>query len=319
MSGLLERCRAKTLTSPSQAARLPRQLPGCYNANMRLAILSYGGGWHVRDLMRAARELGHTAEPVDFRKVHATLPGRRTSLAGSDAVIVRTMPPGSLEQVVFRMDVLHRLESEGVRVLNPARSLEVCVDKYLASARLEAAGLPVPETVVCQDAETAVAAFESLGGDVVVKPLFGSEGRGMLRVEQIDLAWRVFRTLERTASVLYVQKFVPHPGWDLRVFVLEGQVLATMRRHARNGWRTNVAQGGRAEAVSTTREEERLALAAATAVGTRVAGVDLLPRPEGGYYVLEVNAVPGWRSLAPTTGVDVAREIIASFDRPVVV
>ena len=276
---------------------------------MHIAILSYGVGWHVRDLMRAATAHGHDAVPVDFRKVQALLPHAST-LDGFDAVIVRTMPPGSLEQVVFRMDVLHQLEAKGVRVLNPPRALETCVDKYLASARLENAGLPTPPTVVCQDAESAFAAFERLGGDVVAKPLFGSEGRGMVRVDSPDLAWRVFRTLERLQTVLYVQKFIAHPGWDLRVFVLGGKVLAAMRRHAKDGWRTNVAQGGRAEAVSVTAAETRLALAAAEAVGAALAGVDLLPRPEGGYHVLEVNAVPGWRALAPATGVDVATAIV---------
>lgn len=276
---------------------------------MRIAILSFGVGWHVRDLMRAAQQLGHDAVPIDFRAVQASLPHAST-LDGFDAVIVRTMPPGSLEQVVFRMDVLHQLEVKGVRVLNPPRALEICVDKYLASARLENAGLPTPPTVVCQDAESAIAAFEKLGGDIVVKPLFGSEGRGMVRVDSPDLAWRAFRTLERLQTVLYVQQFVAHHGWDLRVFVLGGKVLAAMRRHAKDGWRTNVAQGGRAEAVSPTMEEVRLALAAAEAVGAPVAGVDLLPRPEGGYHVLEVNAVPGWRALAPATGVDVARAMV---------
>jgi ribosomal protein S6--L-glutamate ligase len=264
---------------------------------MRLALLSAGTGWHVRDLMRAAAALGHVAEPVDFRSVHAQLPAGATSLDAFDALLVRTMPPGSLEQIVFRMDVLHRLEAAGRVVLNPPKSLEICIDKYLASARLA-------------DADSATAAFERLGGDVVVKPLFGSEGKGMLRIDSLDLAWRAFRTLERTAAVLYLQRFVQHPGWDLRVFVLDGEVLTAMRRHSADGWRTNVAQGGRAEAVSTTADEQRLALRAAAAVGTRMAGVDLLPRPEGGYFVLEVNAVPGWRALAPTTGVDVATAIV---------
>jgi len=281
---------------------------------MRIAILSSGLGWHVRDLLRAAGELGHTAEAVDFRRVWARLPGQVSSLSGYDAVIVRTMPPGSLEQVVFRMDVLHRLECQGVIVHNPSRALEICVDKYLASARLDAAGLPTPPTAVCQDAEAAIEAFAALGGDVVVKPLFGSEGKGMLRVQSIDLAWTVFRTLERTASVLYLQQFVQHPGWDLRVFVLEGRVLAAMRRYSTSGWRTNVAQGGRTEAVTATGPESQLALAAAAAVGARAAGVDLLPRPDGGYHVLEVNAVPGWKALAPTTGVDVAKEILKTLD-----
>ncbi len=276
---------------------------------MRIAILSFGIGWHVRDLVRAAHQRGHDAVPVDFRKVHAAIP-HSCNLDGFDAVLVRTMPPGSLEQVVFRMDVLHQLETKGVRVLNPPRALEICVDKYLASARLENAGLPTPPTAVCQDAETAFAAYERLGGDVIVKPLFGSEGRGMVRVESPDLAWRVFRTLERMQTILYVQQTIAHPGWDLRVFVLGERVLAAMRRHAKEGWRTNVAQGGRAEAVSVTAEEERLALAAARAVGAQVAGVDLLPRPDGAYDVLEVNAVPGWRALAPATGVDVGRAIV---------
>ncbi|MBI2806230.1 MAG: RimK family alpha-L-glutamate ligase [Planctomycetes bacterium] len=280
---------------------------------MNIALLSSGAGWHVRDLMRAAAALGHRAEAVDFRRVWASLP--KLSLSGYDAVIVRTMPPGSLEQVVFRMDVLHQLEASGKRVLNSARALEVCIDKYLACARLDAAGLPTPATIVCQDAETALAAFEQLGGDVVVKPLFGSEGRGMVRISDPEIAWRTFRTLERTQAVLYLQQFIHHPGWDLRVFVIGGRVLTAMRRHARDGWRTNVAQGGRTELVAVTLEEERLALAAASAVGVQVAGIDLLPRPDGGYYVLEVNAVPGWRALAPTSGLDVAMEIVRFLTR----
>jgi ribosomal protein S6--L-glutamate ligase len=208
------------------------------------------------------------------------------------------------------MDVLHQLQARGVVVHNPPRALEACVDKYLASANLQAAGLPVPPTIVCQDAESALQAFEQLGGDVVVKPLFGSEGRGMVRVSDPELAWRTFRTLERSQCVLYLQKLIRHPGWDLRVFVLGGRVLTAMRRHAREGWRTNIAQGGRGEVVSLTADEERLALHAAAAVGAVAAGVDLLPGPNGEWYVLEVNAVPGWRALAPVTGVNVALELI---------
>jgi ribosomal protein S6--L-glutamate ligase len=280
---------------------------------MRIAVLSAGDGWHVRDLLRAAAQLRHDAAAVDFRRVAAGLALQAADaarlpalLTGFDGVLVRTMPPGSLEQVVFRMDLLHRLQAAGVAVLNPPRPIEVCVDKYLASACLEGAGLRVPPTVVCQHADAALEAFEILGGDVVVKPLFGSEGRGMLRVSDAELAWRTFRTLERTQSVLYVQKFIQHPGFDLRVFVLGGQVLAAMRRYAYGDWRTNVAQGGVAEVVRLHPVEEQLALRAAEAVGALVAGVDLLYRVDGELYVIEVNAVPGWRALAPVTGVDVA-------------
>ena len=277
---------------------------------MRLAILSAGNGWHVLDLQRAASELGHEALPVDFRRLSAGVGAGPAPLAGFDAALVRTMPPGSLEQVVFRMDLLGQAAERGVPVVNSPRALEACVDKYLTTARLDAAGLRVPPTVVCQHADAALEAFEHLGGDVVVKPLFGSEGRGMMRINDPELAWRTFRTLERTGAVMYLQQAVRHPGWDLRVFVLGGRVLAAMRRHAGGCWRTNIAQGGRAEAVAPGAEEGRLALRAAAAVGAAVAGVDLLPRPGGGWYVLEVNAVPGWRALAPAAGVDVAAETL---------
>ena len=152
-------------------------------------------------------------------------------------------------------------------VLNPPRAVETCVDKYLATAYLEAAGLRVPPTVVCQHADAALEAFAALGGDVVVKPLFGSEGRGMVRVCDPEMAWRTFRTLERTQSVLYLQQFIPHPGWDLRVFVLGGRVLTAMRRYGDGDWRTNVAQGGRGEVVQVSADEERLALSAACGAG----------------------------------------------------
>ena len=278
---------------------------------MRIALLSAGDGWHVRDLQRAAGAQGHEASAVDFRRITAAVGAPETgSLAGFDGVVVRTMPPGSLEQVVFRMDLLHRTQARGVRVLNPPRAAETCVDKYLATALLEAAGLRVPPTIVCQHADAALEAFAALGGDVVVKPLFGSEGRGMVRVSDPEMAWRTFRTLERTQAVLYLQQFIRHPGWDLRIFVVGGRVLTAMRRRARGDWRTNVAQGGAGEPVRIGPEEERLALRAAKALGTPIAGVDLLPGPNGEWYVLEVNAVPGWRALAPVTGVDVAAAII---------
>ncbi len=283
-----------------------------YHHLMRIALLSAGDGWHVRDLRRAAADRGHAAVAVDFRRVTAAVAAADAagSLAGYDGVVVRTMPPGSLEQVVFRMDLLHRLHAQGVRVLNPPRAVEICVDKYLATALLEAAGLRVPPTVVCQHADAALEAFTALGGDVVVKPVFGSEGRGMVRVSDPELAWRTFRTLERTQAVLYLQQFIRHPGWDLRVFVVGGRVLTAMRRVSRGDWRTNVAQGGAGESIRVGPEEERLALRAAAALGAPVAGVDLLPGPGGEWYVLEVNAVPGWRALAPVTGVDVAAEVV---------
>ena len=125
------------------------------------------------------------------------------------------------------------------------------------------------------------------------------------------MAWRTFRTLERTQAVLYLQRFIRHPGWDLRVFVVGGRVLTAMRRRCAAA--TGAPTWPRAGPPSRSRlgpEEEQLALRAAAALGAPLAGVDLLPGPDGEWYVLEVNAVPGWRALAPATGVDVAAAVV---------
>ena len=287
-----------------------------------IVALVSGLGWHVQDLARASKAVGVAFDAVPFPKVVGQVgdgPSRIQAggieLSSLDGVLVRMMPPGSLEQVVFRMDALHRLEAKGVPVLNPPRAVEAAVDKYLALALLDAAGLPVPETWVGESASEALAAFERLGGDVVVKPLFGSEGRGLVRVTDPELALRTFRTLERLGCVLYAQKYVKNEGFDVRAFVLGGQVLGSIRRHAVDGeWRTNVAVGGRPEVCTLEAEVERLASRAAKAVGAVMAGVDLLPdRETGRWTVLEVNAVPGWKALGGTIGVDVAAAILAEL------
>lgn len=277
---------------------------------MRIAILCGGGGWHVRDLLRAASEANLAVECVDFRTLNSGVAHPIDPLAGFDRVMVRTMPPGSLEQVVFRMDLLHTLNDRGVPVLNSPRALETCIDKYLSLVRLQAIGLPVPPTVCCQTVDEALRAFDALGRDVVVKPLFGSEGRGLVRVSEPELAWRTFHAIDRTQAVLYLQKFIPHPGWDVRAFVLRGRVVAAMRRTSQGDWRTNVAQGARAEKAQLDSEQESIAIQAAMAVDAVAAGVDLLPGPDGKWYVVEVNAVPGWKALAPVTGVDIAKELL---------
>src|SRR5262249_53109956 len=155
---------------------------------MRIAILSAGDGWHVRDLRRAARQLGHAADAVDFRRITAAVAAGVGALHGYDGGLGRALPPGAPGRGGFPLGRLQRLGGRagvgagGGAGPTPPRAVEACVDKYLATARLAAASLRVPPTVVCQHADDALAAFEALGGDVVVKPLFGSEGRGMLRV-----------------------------------------------------------------------------------------------------------------------------------------
>ncbi|QDV37959.1 ATP-grasp domain-containing protein [Tautonia plasticadhaerens] len=284
-----------------------------------LVALVSGNGWHVQDLIRASRLVGCRLDAVPFPRVVGRVGGGASrveaggiDLGAVDGVLVRMMPPGSLEQVIFRMDALHRLEAMGVPVLNPPRAVEAAVDKYLALAKLAGEGLPVPETWVGESAREAMEAFHALGGDVVIKPLFGAEGRGLVRVSDTELASRALRAIERIGSVLYVQRHVSNVGRDFRAFVLGGRVIGAIRRTAREGeWRANVAVGGRAEAVTLDDEAQRLAIRAAEAVGARMAGVDLLPDEDSGrLVVLEVNAVPGWRALSRETGVDVAAAIL---------
>jgi len=288
---------------------------------MQIAILSHPQSWYRRDLERAAVERGHRVVGMPFENLSAhvhsgqgRVRGAEQSLSEFDAVIVRTMPPGSLEQVVFRMNVLAELEAVGVQVLNGPKAIECAVDKYLTTARLQRAGLPVPETIVCEDSETAQLAFEALGGDIVVKPIFGAEGRGILRVSDPDLALRTFRTLERLQAVLYLQKFVEHEGFDVRVMVLDGKVLAGMRRRSPHDFRTNVSRSGQAEPIELSDRECDWALRAAAAVGARIAGVDILYDRSGAGYVIEVNGVPGWQALQRVTGIDVASHVIQSIE-----
>ncbi|NOX52976.1 MAG: 30S ribosomal protein S6--L-glutamate ligase, partial [Planctomycetes bacterium] len=216
---------------------------------MHLVVLGQPDGWHSEQLERAASEASHQACRVDWTKLTARVErGRQrvfaddVELTAAHAVIARAMPPGSLEQVVFRMDALASVQAAGVPVINPPKAIECAVDKFLTTARMAEAGLPVPATVACENRAAAFRAFTELGGDVLVKPVFGSEGRGIVRVSDPELAHRTFGTLERLGSVLYVQRFIPNPGFDVRVLVLDGQVLGAIRRRCRGDFRANVAQ-----------------------------------------------------------------------------
>ena len=144
---------------------------------------------------------------------------------------------------------------------------------------------------------------------------FGSEGRGLVRVSDPELAWRTLHALERLSAVLYLQQTIRHPGHDIRVFILRGHVLGAMRRFAPAGeWRTNVSLGGRAEPAKIDFEAEHLALGAAKALGAEIAGVDLVEDLDRGRLtILEVNAVPGWRALSRVTGIDVAAAVLAGL------
>jgi RimK family alpha-L-glutamate ligase len=233
-------------------------------------------------------------------------------LDGCDAVIVRGIPRGSLEQVIFRVDVLHALAERGVTCVNGPRAIERTVDKFLASALLARAGVPTPRTIACERPEDALEAFAELGGDVIVKPLFGSMGNGMTRVDDADVAYRVFHALALERAVYYLQETLPHDR-DLRAFVIGGRVLAAIERVG-TGWRANLARGAGARATELTAEQKRTCIEAAETLGADYAGVDLLRAADGREYVLELNSIPGWRGLQQATGADVAGALVAHLE-----
>jgi len=286
---------------------------------MHLAVLASGNSWYLNDLRRAAADR-HRIDQVAFDGLRSDLNSdvtrvhyQQSDLAEYSAVLVRTMPPGSLEQVVFRMDALAQLEATGTPVINSARAIESAVDKYLALAKLRAVGLPIPATVVCQSMDDAMDGFLALGGDVVVKPLFGGEGRGICRISDPDVAFRTFKALQQIDAVLYLQQYIDHEGCDLRLFVLGDEVWGIRRRNP-SDWRTNISRGATAEPLDVTAELVDLARRAAHAVGAEIAGVDVLDGRDGRRWVLEVNAVPGWKALADTLDIDVAARVLTFIE-----
>lgn len=296
---------------------------------LKVGVVAAESSWYVADLNRAASLIGNIEiVPLAFETLGCDLRSgaivgldRRTEaridLRSLDAVLLRTMPPASLERVVFRMDLLASLQQHGILVVNPPKAIECAVDKFLTSHQLVAAGLPTPPTAVAQDADHAMELFQELGSDVVLKPLFGGEGRGITRLTDEDFAFRAFRWLERQGDVIYLQKFVPHQGFDVRVFIIDGKCLG-MKRINNLDWRTNVSRGASTEAIELSDTYEELALHAHQTVGTFVSGVDLLPGLDGEVYVLEVNAVPGWQRLSQTLNVDIAERLLKAITSRIV-
>jgi RimK family alpha-L-glutamate ligase len=225
-----------------------------------------------------------------------------------DALIIRPIGRGSLEELVFRMDILYRLQRLGLYVVNPPEAIEHCVDKYDILAILEENGIQVPRTAVTESVNAAQKAFTELGGDVVVKPLFGSRGMGSTRVTDLEIASTIFRAVTLYHGVIYIQEFVPHGSSDIRALVVGDRVIAAMRRVADN-WKTNYSQGARPVSVELDNTLEEIAVKSAKLVECKIAGVDILESSRGP-LVVDVNSQPGWRGLQSVTRFDIAGEIV---------
>lgn len=286
----------------------------------RILVLGPDEGWHAERFRRAAQRRGDALAFAPYESLAARIDERghhearcdAGPLAGFDAVLTRTMPAASLEQITLRLSVLHQAVAEGKRVVNGPATLEIAIDKYRTLARVAALGYTVPATRIVQTRREAMDAFAALGGDVVVKPLFGGEGRGVMRVADAELAWFTFATLERIQAVMYVQQFIPPGGIDTRLLVIGGDVFA-VRRRAAQGWRTNVSQGARTERIEASDGQRQIALRVADDIGLDIGSVDLIDAEDGEAKVLEVNAVPGWKGAEEALGIDLAERMLAAI------
>ncbi|MFO1220430.1 MAG: RimK family alpha-L-glutamate ligase [Burkholderiaceae bacterium] len=293
---------------------------------LRVAIMTDQVGWHTRALQRALRERGSEGRCVDLADCrvdtqHAwhglVLPGFGRELP--DAVIVRGIAAGTFEQVTKRLGVLHALREFGVPVYNDARAIERSVDKSMTTLLLHAAGVPTPPTWALESPELArrlVMRESAAGHALVLKPLFGSQGKDVRRVGRVDGRHLPLPALgRRYGSLAYLQRFVPpqsDPGFDWRVLVVGGRAVAAMRRVSRH-WVHNVARGARCEPQpldgTSGRALARCAEAAAGALAMDYAGVDLIPCGDA-LAVLEVNGIAAWQGLQRVNRLDIARALV---------
>jgi tetrahydromethanopterin:alpha-L-glutamate ligase len=292
----------------------------------RVAIFSEARDWHARRIARHLRAMGGEPRLVHLGKCQfisaapsgIAIPGFGRRLP--DACIVRSVPGGTFEAVTRRLGILHALRELGIVVWNDARVIERCVDKSTTTFLMQRAGIAVPRTwtVERKDRATAIVRRELRRGPLVVKPLFGSQGRGLRLItgpEQLPEP-------DEVDGVYYLQRFMGVEGengfHDFRIFVANGKPVAGMIRRGA-GWITNVKQGGTPEPLGRDRQLEELAVRAANAVGADFCGVDLLRGANGETVVLEVNSMPAWSGLQKVSAVDIAevlaRELLDAFDR----
>jgi len=284
----------------------------------RIVIFTDDPGWHGSRLREAFACDGYDCVCVSLTECRLVvdtgfpalfIPGFEADLP--DAVFVRGVPGGSLEEVVFYLDILHALELSRIPVYNNTRAIERSVDKGMASFLLQKAGVFTPATWVLRDRETALAIAERellAGRQLLSKPLFGSQGEGIRRIEKMtDLLW-----LTSSHGIYYLQRFIDCEGSgfsDWRVFVVNGQVIAVMRRRGLF-WLNNVARGAQCEAAEPTPQMNKLAIRATAALQMNYAGVDIIRDKEGAMSVIEVNSIPAWKGLETVNDVDIAEILV---------
>ncbi len=294
---------------------------------LRVAILTDETGWHTRQLQAALRERGAVGRCIDLAdcRIDTTaswhglvIPGFGAALP--DAALVRGIAGGTFEQVTKRLGVLHALRELVVPVYNDARAIERSVDKSMTSLLLHAAGIPTPPTWATESqaqAQQIVMRESAAGHALVLKPLFGSQGKGLQLVGNVGGVHHAVPLLKKGYGELaYLQRFIPaqtEPGFDWRVLVIGGRAVTAMRRVSAH-WVHNVAQGAMCHAAPLTPALADIAERAAQALDMDYAGVDLMPAASAdatqAIQVIEVNGVAAWRGLQHVTRFNIARALV---------
>lgn len=280
----------------------------------RIVIFTDDSGWHGKQLCTAFADRGYSGEyasltackiNLDSSNHPVYIPNFETDLP--DAAFVRDVPSGSLQEVVFYLDILHALKIMGIPVYNDGQAVEKSVDKGMASFLLNNAGLNTPTTWVLRDRLDALHLAEQAliqGQQLITKPLFGSQGEGVRRLEKMtDLLW-----LTSSQGIYYLQHFIASEGLgysDIRVFVIDGKAVAAMRRCGKS-WLNNVARGAKCENIALDAELSNVAIRATAALAMDYAGVDIIRNAKGQYYVLEVNSIPAWKGLESVCNLNIA-------------
>ena len=293
---------------------------------MKILVLERADSWHVNDLRRAAGTQ-HQIETAQYDQLQVRIgsttasPSQRSDFSAGtgniedfSCIFTRALPGTSLEQVVFRMDWLDQVAAQHrLLVVNPAKTMEASVDKYLSLEKIRGAGINVPDTHVSQSAVLALEHFRQYGGDSVVKPVFGSRGRNIVRVQDERSAINLFESLAESGSVIYQQRYIEHGDSDLRLLVVGSKVFG-MQRFRPGHWVTNISQGAEGHFHAPSLDEIHLALNAAGSVGALIAGVDLVYDQMHQPVLVEINACPSWKAISQVNSIDIAAEILLMIE-----
>jgi [lysine-biosynthesis-protein LysW]---L-2-aminoadipate ligase len=254
-------------------------------------------------LLRALEERQVAVEVIDDRNL--VLDPARPALS-YDVVIERSL---SLSRSVY---IVQTLEQWGIKTVNPFKTIQTCGDKLLTTTALQRAGVPTPRTLVAFTPESALEAIEDMGYPVVLKPLVGSWGRLLAKINDREAAEAILEHKHVLGSyqhsIFYIQEYIQKPDRDIRVAVIGDRVVRAIYRSSPH-WITNTARGGDPVPCEISPELEEMCLTAAGAIGGGILGVDLLEDPARGLLVNEVNGTMEFGKSAHVTAVDLPGEV----------